>query len=158
MADYVKNVLVCDKELGNRILTKNQNYYNFDFNTLIKVPDDLTGNSCGDWIAKNWGTTSNAMDCRIVFNENDNSFIVTFITNWCPPKNIIEKLDEISGDQNFTWISIHEVNDFLTKWTKDESGCLTKIVIHHNLDFYGDDVFQSMVECSLNLNDNKKIK
>ena len=42
MADFVKNVLIVNESLANRILLKNNESYEFDFNSIAKVPDCFT--------------------------------------------------------------------------------------------------------------------
>lgn len=39
MADFIHNKIVCPKEIGDRILTKTENGYVFDFNKLIPIPE-----------------------------------------------------------------------------------------------------------------------
>lgn len=39
MADFVHNKIVCPKEIGERILTKTEKGYVFDFNKLIPIPE-----------------------------------------------------------------------------------------------------------------------
>lgn len=41
MADYIKNIIVCKKEIGDKVLTVNDNEFEFDFNALIPMPLEL---------------------------------------------------------------------------------------------------------------------
>lgn len=41
MPNWTENRIICKKHIGDKILTKNNDKYSFDFNTLIPMPKDL---------------------------------------------------------------------------------------------------------------------
>ena len=116
MADFAKNSLICGKKIADQILTLKDNKLIFDFEKITKIPDRFVNDDTMSreeeiWLADNWGTLSNALDCDVQFSEKENLFTINFQTKWGIPRRIIEKLVDLSKEDNFIWLAIYEPSD-----------------------------------------------
>lgn len=109
MPNYVKNFLKFKKlKKGDceEILKKFIVNDNFDFNTIIPMPDYIYKGDLGreeekkygknnwyDWSLENWGTKWNSCYTRI--QKGTTSMVIEFDTAWDTPMPIYEKLAEL---------------------------------------------------------------
>ena len=152
MADFAKNSLICGKKIADQILTLKDNKLIFDFEKITKIPDRFVNDDTMSreeeiWLADNWGTLSNALDCDVQFSEKENLFTINFQTKWGIPRRIIEKLVDLSKEDNFIWLAIYEPSDLLEIFTKNAQNKLERRGIYnHNIDFYDNRAYDMMKE------------
>ena len=60
--------------------------YDFSFESIAPTPDDVDR----EWYDDNWGTSWDAMDVEVTFNNN--RIVIVFGTAWSPPLEVVEKL------------------------------------------------------------------
>lgn len=153
MADFYKNSLTCGKRIADKILVFDKYYeggkLRFDFSTLAPIPMEYAESrimtpEIREWLIDFWGTTSNALDCEVQFNEKDNIFTINFKTAWVIPKPIIKELSKVSGEDNFVWIAISETSDLMEIFTKNKQNKLEVKEIHHNINFYDKTAYDQM--------------
>ena len=111
------------------------------------------------WLADNWGALSNALCCDVQFSEIDNLFTINFQTKWGIPRRIIEKLVDLSKEDNFIWLAIYEPSDLLEIFTKSVQNKLERRRIYnHNIDYYDDKAYDMMKEYLSTESSSKKKK
>lgn len=152
MADYAKNSLICGKRIADQILILEDNKLIFDFEKITKKPDkfandDTMSKEEATWLSDNWGALSNALDCDVQFSEKENLFTINFKTRWGIPRRIIEKLVDLSKEDNFIWLAIYEPSDLLEIFTKNDQNKLErKRIYNHNIDYYDNRAYDMMKE------------
>tara|TARA_R100000084_G_scaffold109340_1_gene75810 strand:+ start:1200 stop:1967 length:768 start_codon:yes stop_codon:yes gene_type:complete len=119
--DYDKAIRdIVDNYFEIRFDSFNENdnnlYPQFDFNKLIKMPDDVFighltvslreehNNNWYDWRVKNWGCKWNAKESSIGFDEDKHIFELKFETPNTPPLKVIKKFYSLFEDKvNIEW-------------------------------------------------------
>lgn len=84
----------------------------FDFNGIIKTPDNIFQGNLGqeerekygknnwyDWNTSNWGTKWNAYDVKYIAHD-DNHLVIEITTAWDTPRLIWDKLESMGFEIN----------------------------------------------------------
>lgn len=153
MPNWVKNkVEVTGKE--NDLIQFRKTHFNkedeFDFNTIVQMPDNIFKGNLGmeerekygkdnwyDWSIANWGTKWNASE-TIAYQVKPDSFEFDFDTAWCCPEQIYEKLAQM-------YPNLHINVEFADEDIGNNCGIVTLFDGQTSVEYINDDDFAKKV-------------
>ena len=95
MADYVRNRLTIKgnhEEIQSFLANAKGEDFDFDFEKIIPIPEDLIPSNEYRWMLKNWG--ANNTDENVFITDSQDGAIIVFDTEDCPPIPIYQAIKD----------------------------------------------------------------